>query len=181
MARESSVRKPAALRSLVRLGSLLQGASYHTASDCLRFWSCSICWSRREVASGTPDSAYELLSIGVEKHQAAFSSGTWLTGTPLTYLGAATIGPASGSTPRSSRSRHGWCCGSCGGAPAVWRRWAAASKTRQGFRDIGPDPCNNALLVELRPILHIHLYPQTSKRFHLRFHLGRADHSERVK
>ena len=29
---------------------------------------------------------YELLSIGVEKHQAAFSSGTWLTGTPLTYL-----------------------------------------------------------------------------------------------
>ena len=28
----------------------------------------------------------ELLSIGVEKHQAAFSSGTWLTGTPLTYL-----------------------------------------------------------------------------------------------
>ena len=28
----------------------------------------------------------ELLSLGVEKHQAAFSSGTWLTGTPLTYL-----------------------------------------------------------------------------------------------
>ncbi len=28
----------------------------------------------------------ELLSIGVEKHQAAFSSGTWLTGIPLTYL-----------------------------------------------------------------------------------------------
>ena len=25
----------------------------------------------------------------------------------------------------------GWCCGSCGGAPAVWRRWAAASKARQ--------------------------------------------------
>ena len=22
--------------------------------------------------------------------------------------------------------------------PAVWRRWAAASKARQGFRDIGP-------------------------------------------
>ena len=61
-------------------------------------------------------------------------------------------------------------------APAV-----AASKARQGFRDIGPDPCNNALLVELRPILHIHQHPQTSKRFHLRFHLGRADHSERVK
>ena len=30
--------------------------------------------------------AAELLLIGVEKHQAAFSSGTWLTGTPLTYL-----------------------------------------------------------------------------------------------
>ena len=89
--------------------------------------------------------------------------------------------PASGSTPGSSRSRRGWCCGSCGGAPAVWRRWAAASKARPGFRDIGPDPCNNALLVELRPILQIHLYPQTSKCFHLRFHLGRADHSERVK
>ena len=89
--------------------------------------------------------------------------------------------PASGSTPGSSRSRRGWCCGSCGGAPAVWRRWAAASKARQGFRDIGPDPCNNALLVELRPILHIHLDPQISKRLHLRFHLGRADHPESVK
>ena len=44
-----------------------------------------------------------------------------------------------------------------------------------------PDPCNNALLVELRPILHLHLHPQTSKRFHLRFHLGRVDHPERVK
>ena len=64
---------------------------------------------------------------------------------------------------------------------AVWRRWAAASKARQGFRDIGPDPCNNALLVELRPILHIHLDPQISKRLHLRFHLGRADHPESVK
>ena len=42
------------------------------------------------------------------------------------------------------------------------------------------DP-GNTLLVELRPILYIHLHPQTSKRFHLRFHLGRADHSERVK
>ena len=45
----------------------------------------------------------------------------------------------------------------------------------------GPDPCNNALLVELRPILHIHLHPQISKRFHLCFHLGRVNHSERVK
>ncbi len=34
----------------------------------------------------TVESLLELLSIGVEKHQAAFSSGTWLTGTPLTYL-----------------------------------------------------------------------------------------------
>ena len=33
-----------------------------------------------------PASRPELLSLGVEKHQAAFSSGTWLTGTPLTYL-----------------------------------------------------------------------------------------------
>ena len=44
-----------------------------------------------------------------------------------------------------------------------------------------PAPCNNALLVELRPILHVHLHPQTLKRFHLRFHLGRVDHPERVK
>ena len=35
---------------------------------------------------GAYRSCEELLSIGVEKHQAAFSSGTWLTGTPLTYL-----------------------------------------------------------------------------------------------
>ena len=39
----------------------------------------------------------------------------------------------------------------------------------------------DTLLVELRPILHIHLHPQTSKNLHLRFHLGRADHPERVK
>ncbi len=39
---------------------------------------------RREYNQRRPHS--ELLSIGVEKHQAAFSSGTWLTGTPLTYL-----------------------------------------------------------------------------------------------
>ena len=44
-----------------------------------------------------------------------------------------------------------------------------------------PDPCNNALLVELRPVLHIHLHPQVSKRLHLRFHLGRIGHQERVK
>ena len=37
------------------------------------------------------------------------------------------------------------------------------------------------LLVELRPILHIHLHPQISKGFHLRFYLGRAEHPERVK
>ena len=37
-----------------------------------------------------------------------------------------------------------------------------ACEARPGFRDIGPNPCNNALLVELRPILQIHLYPQTS-------------------
>ena len=37
------------------------------------------------------------------------------------------------------------------------------------------------LLVELRPSLNIHLHPQTSKRFHLRFHLGRVDHPKRVK
>ena len=52
------------------------------------------------------------------------------------------------------------------------------SDDRSRFR---PDPCNNALLVELRPILHIHLYPQISKRFHLCFHLGRVNHPERVK
>ena len=39
----------------------------------------------------------------------------------------------------------------------------------------------STLLVELRPILHIHPHPQTSKRLHLRFYLGRADHPERVK
>ena len=43
--------------------------------------------SRSIVATVAPDGTLsELLSIGVEKHQAAFSSGTWLTGTPLTYL-----------------------------------------------------------------------------------------------
>ena len=37
------------------------------------------------------------------------------------------------------------------------------------------------LLVKTCPVLHIHLHPQTSKNLHLRFHLGRADHPERVK
>ena len=39
-----------------------------------------------ELSSPVLTRALELLSIGVEKHQAAFDSGTWLTGTPLTYL-----------------------------------------------------------------------------------------------
>ena len=43
------------------------------------------------------------------------------------------------------------------------------------------DARGDTLLVELRPLLHIHPHPQTSKRLHLRFHLGRADHPERVK
>ena len=33
----------------------------------------------------------------------------------------------------------------------------------------------------MRPILHIHLHPQTSKSLHPRFYLGRADHPERIK
>ena len=43
------------------------------------------------------------------------------------------------------------------------------------------DDRGDTLLVELRPLLHIHPHPQNSKRLHLRFHLGRADHPERVK
>ena len=43
------------------------------------------------------------------------------------------------------------------------------------------DARGDTLLVELRPLLHIHPHPQNSKRLHLRFHLGRADHPERVK
>ena len=46
---------------------------------------------------------------------------------------------------------------------------------------IGRPLHNDTLLVELRPILHIHLHPQTSKNLHLCFHLGRADHPQRVK
>ena len=47
---------------------------------------------------------------------------------PATYACAAVLGPlsvacsdrpASGSTPGSSRSQRGWCCGPCGGGPAV--------------------------------------------------------------
>ena len=36
------------------------------------------------------------------------------------------------------------------------------------------------LLVKTRPILHSHLHAQTSKNLHLRFYLGRADHTLRV-
>ena len=43
------------------------------------------------------------------------------------------------------------------------------------------DARGDTLLVELRALLHIHPPPQNSKRLHLRFHLGRADHPERVK
>ena len=43
-------------------------------------------WSLRNDLKTRLVTMPELLSIGVEKHQAAFSSGTWLTGTPLTYL-----------------------------------------------------------------------------------------------
>ena len=44
-----------------------------------------------------------------------------------------------------------------------------------------PISSGNTLLVELRPILHIHLHPQISKRLHPRSHLGRVDHPERIK
>ena len=62
------------------------------------FRDLSIKWKLTWIILGTSTAALllacaafvgyelELLSIGVEKHQAAFSSGTWLTGTPLTYL-----------------------------------------------------------------------------------------------
>ena len=43
------------------------------------------------------------------------------------------------------------------------------------------DARGDTLLVELRALLHIHPHPQNSKRLHLRFYLGRADHPERVK
>ena len=63
----------------------------------------------------------------------------------------------------------------------------------KGFKSEGEGPVEEApggvcadargdtLLVELRALLHIHPHPQNSKRFHLRFYLGRADHPQRVK
>ena len=64
--------------------------------------------------------------------------------------------------------------GSCSTTPSPIGR----GSPRRGLRR---RPCGDTLLVELRPLLHIHPPPQNSKRLHLRFHLGRADHPERVK
>ena len=54
---------------------------------------------------------------------------------------------------------------------------AARGSPRRACADTRED----TLLVELRALLHIHPHPQTSKPLHLRFHLGRADHPQRVK
>ena len=45
--------------------------------------------------------------------------------------------PASGSTPGSSRSRRGWCCGSCGGAPAVLSIFSARRRSVMCERTCG--------------------------------------------
>ena len=78
--------------------------------------------------------------------------------------------------------------------PLTARTDLQSSATRErGFKSEGEGPVEEApggacadargdtLLVELRALLHIHPHPQNSKRLHLRFHLGRADHTERVK
>ena len=64
--------------------------------------------------------------------------------------------------------------GSCSTTPSPIGR----GSPRRGLRR---RPCGDTLLVELRALLHIHPHPQNSKRLHLRFHLGRADHPQRVK
>ena len=43
-----------------------------------------------------------------------------------------------------------------------------------------PQGYGGNLLIKTRAVLHIHLHPQTSKRLHLRFYLGRAEHPERI-
>ena len=63
----------------------------------------------------------------------------------------------------------------------VMKSSTAFSARKGSSGGIANHTCNNALLVELRPILHIHLDPQISKRLHPRFHLGRVDHPESVK
>ena len=78
--------------------------------------------------------------------------------------------------------------------PLTARTDLESCATRErGFKSEGEGPVEEApvgacadargdtLLVELRALLHIHPHPQNSKRLHLRFHLGRADHAERVK
>ena len=78
--------------------------------------------------------------------------------------------------------------------PLTARTDPRSSATRErGFTSEGEGPVEEApggacadargdtLLVELRALLHIHPHPQTSKRLHLRFYLGRADHPQRVK
>ena len=56
-----------------------------------------------------------------------------------------------------------------------------AQQSENGHFCHGLLACGDTLLVELRPLLHIHPHPQNSKRLHLRFHLGRVDHPERAK
>ena len=90
--------------------------------------------------------------------------------------------------PQQSRAR------SDESGPLTARTDLESSATRErGFKSEREGPVEEApgeacadarrdtLLVELRTLLHIHPHPQNSKRLHLRFHLGRADHPERVK
>ena len=90
--------------------------------------------------------------------------------------------------PQQSRARSGES------GPLTARTDLESSATRErGFKSEGEGPLEEApgracadvrgstLLVELRALLHIHPHTQTSKRLHLRFYLGRADHPQRVK
>ena len=103
---------------------------------------------------------------------------------PFSFVNSASlqIGPQRARAP-SRRSE-----------PLTARTDLESSATRErGFKSEGEGPVEEApggacadargdtLLVELRALLHIHPHPHNSKRLHLRFHLGRADHPQRVK
>ena len=97
-------------------------------------------WARRHPADARPGAAASGFPAGyTTRARPYFVHSRWAP--PPSAV--CSDRPASGSTPGSSRSRRGWCCGIL-----RWRARrlaalaAAASPPRQGFRDIGPSTRN---------------------------------------
>ena len=171
------------VRTVVWEGRSREAPPYPDCATAPRVTTPLGCGSRRLVWPKGSLSARQVRSEAIQSYQMTYIRPLVIC-TPLFLLNSA--------SPGSARSRPGR--GTRRSGPLTARTDLESSATRKrGFKSEGEGPLEKApggacadargdtLLVELRPLLHIHPHPQNSKRLHLRFYLGRADHQERVK